>query len=92
MLENVRKTIELIRNSGKGYEFRTTFVPGLLSKEDIYTIARQLKGSKRYVIQKFLPNTTVNSEYEKKEVLAPAFFEEFKQSLKGYFDEIVIKA
>ena len=92
MLENIKKTISIIQESGIDYEFRTTFVPGLLTKEDIYTIARQLKGSKRYAIQKFMPNTTVNPEYEKKEILKPSFFEEFKENLKDYFDDIVIKA
>lgn len=92
MLENIRKTINIIQQSGVDYEFRTTFVPGLLTKEDIYIIARQLKGSKRYVIQKFLPNTTVNPEYKKKDILAPTFFEEFREKLKDYFDEVIIKA
>ena len=92
ILENIKKTIILIKESGADYEFRTTFVPGLLTKEDIYTIAKQLKRSKRYAIQKFLPNTNINSEYEKKGVLKQAFFEEFKEGLKDYFDEIVIKA
>ena len=92
MLENIKKTISIIQKSGVDYEFRTTFVPGLISKEDIYTIARQLKGSKKYALQKFLPNTTVNSEYEKKEILKPSFFDEFKEKIKDYFDEIIIKA
>ena len=92
ILENIKKTISIIQESGVDYEFRTTFVPGLLTKEDIYVIARQLKGSKRYAIQKFLPNTTVDSEYEKREILKPTFFEEFKENLKDYFDEVVIKA
>jgi pyruvate formate lyase activating enzyme len=92
ILENIKKTIRIIQESGVDYEFRTTFVPGLLNKRDIYTIAKQLKGSKRYVIQKFLPKTTVNPEYEKKEEPKPSFFEEFKKNLKDYFGEIIIKA
>ncbi len=92
MLENIKKTISIIQKSGVDYEFRTTFVPGLLTKGDIYTIAEQLKGSKRYVIQKFLPKSTVDSDYEKKDILKPSFFEEFKEKLKDYFDDLVIKA
>jgi len=92
ILENIKKTIRIIQESDVDYEFRTTFVPGLLNKRDIYKIAEQLKGSKRYVIQKFLPKTTVNPEYEKKEESKPSFFEEFKKNLKDYFGEIIIKA
>jgi pyruvate formate lyase activating enzyme len=92
ILENVKKTIRIVQKAGINYEFRTTFVPGLLMKDDIYKIAEQLKGSKRYVIQKFLPKTTIDSEYEKKDLLNPGFFDEFKDNLKDYFDEIIIKA
>ncbi|MBD3354582.1 anaerobic ribonucleoside-triphosphate reductase activating protein [Candidatus Woesearchaeota archaeon] len=92
ILDNIKKTINIIQKSGVDYEFRTTFVPGLLTKEDIYAIAEQLKGSKRYVIQKFLPNNNIDPEYEKKDTLKPGFFEEFKEKLKDYFDEIIIKA
>ena len=70
----------------------SSFVPGLLTKEDIYTIARQLKGSKRYVIQKFLPKTNLDPAYENKEALKSIFFEEFKKNLKDYFDEIIVRA
>ena len=92
IMDNLKKTISILQKSGVDYEFRTTFVPDLLTKEDIYAIAEQLKGSKRYVLQKFLPNTTIDPEYEKKEILKPSFFEEFKKGLKDYFDEVIIKA
>lgn len=91
ILENIKKTIKIIQDSGIDYEFRTTFVPGLLEKDDIYTIAEQLKGSKKYAIQKFLPNSNINPEYEKREILSSGFFEEFREKLKDYFDEIVIR-
>lgn len=90
-LKYLKKTISLVQNSGVDYEFRTTLVPGLITKKDVYLIAEQLKGSKKYVIQKFLPNSTLDPEYEKKEILSPEFFNEFKEKLKGHFGELLVR-
>ena len=51
--EAVMRTVTLLRESQAGYEFRTTFVPGLLNKADIVAIAEALTGCRRYVIQRF---------------------------------------
>jgi pyruvate formate lyase activating enzyme len=54
MLKEVEKSIELLRNSnGIDYEFRTTVVPGLTSKEDIALIAERISGAKRFYMQQF---------------------------------------
>lgn len=54
VMKEVEKSIELLRNSnGIDYEFRTTVVPGLTSKEDIALIAERIKGAKRFYMQQF---------------------------------------
>lgn len=42
ILENIEKTIEILKQGKIDYEFRTTCVPKLLTKKDILTIARWL--------------------------------------------------
>ncbi|MEM2282624.1 MAG: anaerobic ribonucleoside-triphosphate reductase activating protein [Candidatus Hadarchaeales archaeon] len=54
--EEVRRAAEILMGSSIDYEFRTTVVPGLLSREDILMIAEQLKGAKRYYLQQFRPS------------------------------------
>lgn len=49
----LRDSIEYIMNSGIDYEFRTTLVQELHSKEDIEDISKMIKGAKRYFLQKF---------------------------------------
>lgn len=51
--ENVIKSIEYIMSSGVDYEFRTTVVKEFHSFEDIENISREIKGAKRYFLQKF---------------------------------------
>jgi pyruvate formate lyase activating enzyme len=54
-LKKIKKSISLIMNSGIDYEFRTTVVPTIHTKEDIVDIARHIKGAKKYVLQQFAP-------------------------------------
>src|SRR3989344_2782449 len=51
--KSILESIDLIRNSGIDYEFRTTVVPGLVDANDIAEIGKWLKGSKRFAIQNF---------------------------------------
>lgn len=52
-VERIKKSIELIKNSGIDYEFRTTVVPGLHRKEDLVEMARAIGPAKRYFFQNF---------------------------------------
>ncbi|MBU2638424.1 MAG: anaerobic ribonucleoside-triphosphate reductase activating protein [Nanoarchaeota archaeon] len=53
--DNVRKSINILMNSGIDYEFRTTMVPGFVSNTDFVEICNMLKGAKRFCIQQFNP-------------------------------------
>jgi pyruvate formate lyase activating enzyme len=55
LFENVLKSVDIIKKSGIDYEFRTTVVPSLHTREDIMEMARQLKGARKYVLQQFMP-------------------------------------
>ncbi len=52
-LDKIKKSIELIKELAPDYEFRTTVVPGLLTKDDILDIADYIRGAKRYYLQEF---------------------------------------
>jgi len=63
ILNDIKKSIEIIKNSGIDHEFRTTIVKSLLSKEDILEIGELVTGAKRYYLQKFIPTKTYNSTF-----------------------------
>lgn len=50
----IKKSIDMIMNSGVDYEFRTTIVKSQLSVEDLRQIGELIQGAKRYYMQKFL--------------------------------------
>ncbi|MBU1045061.1 MAG: anaerobic ribonucleoside-triphosphate reductase activating protein [Candidatus Omnitrophica bacterium] len=51
----IRKSIDILLNSGIDYEFRTTFVPTLVERADIINIAQAISGAKKFVLQQFDP-------------------------------------
>ena len=58
-IKKIEESIEIIQKSGIDYEFKTTFVPNLLTKEDIMQIAKWLKNSKKFYLQQFKNDTPV---------------------------------
>lgn len=58
--EQIKKSIKIITSSAIGYEFRTTVVKSLLSKEDIMEIGRMIAGATNYYLQKFVPSKTLD--------------------------------
>ena len=53
LLDNVKQSIKLLLDSNTNYEFRTTIVPSIHDFDDIKQICQNLKGCKKYILQKF---------------------------------------
>jgi pyruvate formate lyase activating enzyme len=64
IFKNIEESIDLLLNSGIDYEFRTTVVPGLVTKEDILGIANHINGARAYYLQQYVPNNTLDPKYE----------------------------
>ncbi|MBR5613691.1 MAG: anaerobic ribonucleoside-triphosphate reductase activating protein [Clostridia bacterium] len=58
----IKKSIELIMNSGIRYEFRTTVVKGLHTAQSINELSQLIKGAERYFIQAFVKSERVPDE------------------------------
>lgn len=54
--DDIKNSIDIIMNSGKSYEFRTTVVKSLLSEDDILKIGDLINGAQCYYLQKFVPS------------------------------------
>jgi len=80
-VEKIVRSADIIRTSGVKHTLRTTVVPGLVGKEDIIKIGQWLEGAANYVIQPFVPQTTLD----------PAFLE-IKPFSRSELDEIVAAA
>ena len=78
-------------DSGVDYELRTTVVPGLIEEEDILTIARQIKGAKRYVLQQFLSRTTLDKQYERLKPYSKEVLEKMRKRAESYVDTCQVR-
>lgn len=52
-ISTIQESIKYIMSCGIDYEFRTTLVKGLHTMSDIKSIAKTIKGAKRYFLQRF---------------------------------------
>jgi pyruvate formate lyase activating enzyme len=60
-LSKIEASIDLLKTKAPAYEFKTTFIPGLLTKDDIIEIAQWLKGADTYYLQQFKIKTPLLS-------------------------------
>lgn len=59
----VRESIRLIMEHAKDYEFRTTCVTPFVDKEIMASIAKEISGARRYILQPFRPETILDPDY-----------------------------
>lgn len=59
-VEDLKKSISLIINSGIPHEFRTTIVKSLTSFDDLRKIGESIKGAQNYFLQRFVPAAKLN--------------------------------
>jgi len=85
-LEKIKKSIGIIKNSGIDYEFKTTVVPTIHTKEDIIKIAKAIAPAKKYFLQNFRAEKTINPKFEKIKPYSKDFLLEIKEKIAGYFD------
>ena len=82
----ISKSVEIIKNSRIDYEFRTTVVPVLHTKEDIIQIAKEISPAKKYFLQQFRPGKNLDKKFEKEKPYSKKELEDFCEAIKSYFD------
>ncbi|MCQ5376229.1 MAG: anaerobic ribonucleoside-triphosphate reductase activating protein [Methanomassiliicoccales archaeon] len=90
-LEEIKRSISLIMESGIDYEFRTTVVPIFLNEDDIESIAAFIGGARKYALQQFRPKNTID---ERLSALNPYPTEKIRRMAeiaKSYVKRVVIR-
>ncbi len=91
-IKKIQKSIDILKQGKVDYEFRSTIIPTLHTKEDVLKMAKWIQGAKRYFLQNFRSEKTIDPKFEKikpysdKELLeiqkAIAFFTRAKRRVK----------
>lgn len=89
---NIQRSLDLLRDSGIRYECRTTAVPRILTEEDLMKVAGQLKGkTENYYIQQFVPENTLDPEFEEVEPFGEKMLKEVRDKIRPYFENCEVR-
>jgi pyruvate formate lyase activating enzyme len=64
-LAAIEASIRILLGGKVDYEFRTTLVPTLIGEEEVYDLARRIRGARRYTLQSFNPRDPLDSGLKK---------------------------
>lgn len=90
-LENIKKSIKLIMESGLEYEFRSTLIKGMHSPEVLEEMAQLITGSQKAYLQGFRPGRTLKAEFAKKRALAPEEMAAAAKIFSKHVEEVFIR-
>ena len=86
--ENIKKSIDLIINSGVDYEFRTTVIKSQLLPDDFDKIGKLINGAKRYYLQKFIPSKILDENLMSETTYSEEEFKIICSHLKKYIEQV----
>ncbi len=88
--EAIRTSIKLLMSSSIEYEFRTTVVKSMLSPDDIEQIGKEIRGAKRFYLQRFVPGTTLHPRFDQA-TYSDDELERFKRTLQRHVETCGIR-
>lgn len=90
-IQKISESINFIMNCGLDYEFRTTIVKSQLSINDLKNIGELIIGAKRYYLQKFVANQTLDTSFANETTYSDKEFSVIKSILENYVNEVFIR-
>ena len=91
IVENIDKSIELLKQDKVDYEFRTTLAPNILEEQDILAIADWIKFAPRYFLQRFQSNKVLDEEFKNLQPWSERRIKAVLKKIKSYFSECNIR-
>ena len=85
-IEKIQESIDVLRESKVDCEFRSTIVPVLHKKEDVLKMAKWISGAKRYYLQNFRPEKTIDPSFEKIKPYPQEFLLEIQKAIAPFFE------
>ena len=85
------RSVEILKTGKVPYEFRTTIVPELVTREDVVCIGELVKGAGTHAFQQFVPKDTLDKRFEGLKPYAPESIEEFASALEKYVETALLR-
>jgi pyruvate formate lyase activating enzyme len=90
-IKKIQKSIDILKEGKVDYEFRSTIVPTLHKKEDVIEMAKWIRGAKRYYLQNFRPEKTIDPKFEKIKPYSQEFLLEIQKAIAPFFEVCQIR-
>ncbi len=91
VIENIKKTKDIIINLAPDYEFRTTVVPGIVEEEDIRDIVESIKGARRYVLQAYHSEYVLEPDKSPAAMTPPEKIREYVRIASPLIGEVIVR-
>ena len=85
-IKKIQKSINILMEGKVDYEFRSTIIPTLHKKEDVIEMAKWIKGAKRYYLQNFRPEKTIDPRFEKIKPYPEEYLLEIQKAISPFFE------
>ncbi len=89
--QNIKETIDMLKNSGVEYEFRTTVVKGMHNTKIMEEIGKLVKGSPIYYIQNFRSGKSIDMSLDNSNSFNEGELNEFASIMSKYVDKVVVR-
>lgn len=86
----IQRSVDIIRSSGIGSEFRTTIVKSQLSPNDIEQIGQLVAGAPRFALQAFRPGITISPQFSRETSYSEDEMKQLQTIMERYVGQCVI--
>jgi pyruvate formate lyase activating enzyme len=80
----IKQTVDIVRDSGVDYELRTTCIPYFVTLEDFVSIKREIDSVKKYYLQQFVNEITLDPSLAYYEPYPPHVLLSFQEYIKTF--------
>lgn len=89
--EKILESIELIRDSGVDYEFRSTILPHCHGEEDIHAMGMMVRGCKRWYLQSFRTVKTLQRSFQQHKSFTSDELQHLQAIAKRYAQSVEVR-
>jgi pyruvate formate lyase activating enzyme len=87
----IQNSIDILKEGKIDYEFRTTVIPNLHTRDDLLKMARWISGAKRYYLQNFRPEKTIDETFENIKPYSNEFLLEVQKAISPWFETCQVR-
>ena len=85
-VKKIQRSIDILKENKVDYEFRSTIVPTLHKKEDVIEMAKWIRGAKKYFLQNFRPEKTIDPKFEKIKPYPQEYLLGIQKAISPFFE------